>query len=462
MITYLFLIIFLVLIGYFIYFQLAKSDEVINSPYNSRANLYAEPVIRGDILSSDGKVLAQTVTDSKGNQSRTYPYENMFAHVVGYVNNGKSGIESQMNFKLLRSHSFFLVQLMNGIREEKNQGDSVVTTLDYRVQKAAYDALGSRDGAVVVLEPKTGKILAMVSKPDFDPNTLEKKWESIVEDEDSSVLLNRATQGLYPPGSTFKIMTVLEYIRENGTDNPFHFDCEGEVEVNGEIIHCYNNSVHGEEDLTKAFAKSCNTAFSTIGLDLNLKKFSQLCDEMLFNQELPTSLPTKKSRFSLEKKDGTGKIMQTAIGQGETLVTPLHMAMIAAAVDNDGVVMKPYVVDHIQNDGGFKIKTYRPSEYGSMISEEEAKILQTLMEEVVKSGTGSKLSGQSYDAAGKTGSAEYSNEKGRSHAWFVGYGSKESYEDIAVAVIVEDGGSGSSTAVPVAKKVFDTYFNTKS
>ncbi len=462
MITYLFMLIFLVLIGYFIYFQLVKSEDVINSPYNSRANLYAEHVIRGDILSSDGKVLAETVTDSKGNQSRKYPYEDMFAHVVGYVNNGKAGIESQMNFKLLRSHSFFLVQLMNGIREEKNQGDSVVTTLDYRVQKAAYDALGNQDGAVVVLEPKTGKVLAMVSKPDFNPNTLEKNWESIVEDEDSSVLLNRATQGLYPPGSTFKIMTVLEYIRENGTNNQFHFNCEGEVEVNGEVIHCYNNSVHGEEDLTKAFAKSCNTAFSAIGLDLNLKKFSGLCDDMLFNQELPTSLPTKKSRFSLEKQDGTGKIMQTSIGQGETLVTPLHMAMLAAAIDNDGVVMEPYVVDHIQNDGGFKIKSYQPSEYGSVISKNEAKVLQKLMEEVVKNGTGSKLSGQSYNAAGKTGSAEYSNEKGRSHAWFVGYGSKESYEDIAVAVIVEDGGSGSSTAVPVAKKVFDTYFNTKS
>ncbi|MCU6761297.1 penicillin-binding transpeptidase domain-containing protein [Brotonthovivens ammoniilytica] len=461
-ITYLFLAIFLILIGYFIYFQVFKSEDVISSPYNSRANLYAEHVIRGDILSSDGKVLAETVTNSKGEQTRSYPYENMFAHVVGYVNNGKSGLESQMNFKLLRSHSFFLVQLMNELRDEKNQGDSVVSTLDYRVQKAAYDALGNQDGAVVVLEPKTGKILAMVSKPDFNPNTLAKNWDSIVADEDSSILLNRATQGLYPPGSTFKIVTVLEYIRENGVNNKFHFDCDGSVEVNGEVIHCYNNSVHGEEDLKKAFAKSCNSAFSTIGLDLNLKKYAELCSDMLFNQDLPVSFEANNSRFSLGTDASTGKIMQTAIGQGDTLVTPLHMAMIAAAIDNDGTVMKPYLVDHIENDGGVNIKSYKPSEAGAMISKEEAGILQELMEEVVNSGTASKLSGQSYSAAGKTGSAEFGTVKGHSHAWFVGYGSKDSYNDIAIAVIVEDGGSGSGTAVPIAKKVFDKYFNTKS
>ena len=460
-ITYLFLAIFLILIAYFIYFQVFRSEEVINSPYNARADLYAEHVVRGDIVSSDGEVLAETVVGSDGTESRNYPYGDMFAHAVGYVNNGKSGIESQANFRLLRSHSFFLVQIMNDIRDEKNQGDTVVSTLDYRIQKAAYDALGNQDGAVVVLEPSTGKILAMVSKPDFDPNTLEEQWDSIVSDEDSSVLLNRATQGLYPPGSTFKIVTALEYIRENGVNNNFTFDCEGSVEADGQVIHCYNNSVHGQEDFKTAFAKSCNSAFATIGLDLNLKKYASLADDMLFNKNLPTSLTTNKSRFSLGTDASTGEIMQTAIGQGKTLVTPLHMAMIAGAVDNGGVVMKPYIIDRIENDGGIAIRNYKPSEYGSIISEKEAGILQELMEGVVSEGTASALSGQSYDAAGKTGSAEY-DEQGHSHGWFVGYGSKDSYEDIAIAVIVEKGGSGSSSAVPVAKKVFDTYFNTKS
>ncbi len=447
------------MIGYFIYFQVFRSEEVISNAYNPRLDLYAEHIIRGDILSSDGEVLATTKVSEDGTQTRVYPYDNMFAHAVGYTSNGKAGVESWANFSMLRSHSFFLVQLFNNVRDEKNQGDSVVTTLDYDVQKAAWEALGNDRGAVVVLEPSTGKILAMVSKPDFDPNTIEQNWDSIVEDTDSSTLVNRAIQGLYPPGSTFKVVTTLEYIRENGLNHTFSFECEGSIEKDGTTIHCYGNTVHGSEDLATAFAKSCNTAYSTIGLDLNLKKYASLCEDLLFNEELPTSLPAKKSSFTLGTDADTSKIMQTAIGQGDTLVTPLHMAMIAAAINNDGVLMKPYILDHTENDGGYKIKSWSSSEYGSLISKEEAQALQTLMEGVVENGTGSKLSGQSYHAAGKTGSAEYGTEKGKSHGWFIGYGSKEGYEDIAIAVIVEDGGSGSASAVPVAKSVFDTYFN---
>lgn len=460
-ITYVFLALFLVLIAYFIYFQVFRSEDVINSPYNSRASLYAEHVIRGDIVSSDGEVLAHTDVGSDGSETREYPYGRMFAHAVGYNSNGKAGIESQADFRLLSSHSFFLVQLINGIRDQKNDGDTIVSTLDTRVQKAAYDALGDRNGAVVVLEPDTGRILAMVSKPDFDPNHIEENWDSIVSDDDSSILLNRATQGLYPPGSTFKIVTVLEYIRENGIHNNFSFDCDGSIEKNGQVIHCYGNSVHGQENLADAFANSCNSAFATIGLDLNIRKFSALADDMMFNQTLPTSLKTSTSRFSLNHSSSDGEIMQTAIGQGKTLVSPIHMAMIAAAVDNNGVVMKPYIIDRIENSAGAKIHSYHPSEYGSIMTEEEAGELQDLMEGVVADGTASKLSGQSYDAAGKTGSAEY-NEAGDSHGWFVGYGSKDTYNDIAIAVIVEDGNSGSSSAVPVAKKVFDKYFNLHS
>ena len=150
--------------------------------------------------------------------------------------------------------------------------------------------------------------------------------------------------------------------------------------------------------------------------------------------------------------------MQTAIGQGDTLVSPLHMAMTAAAVANDGTAMEPYLVDHTENDNGKTVRRYRPSEYGNLFSEEDAAIMQEFMGAVVSEGTASALSGQSYQAAGKTGSAEYDSE-GNSHGWFVGYASKEGYQDIAIAVIVEDGDSGSKSAVPVAKAVFDTYFN---
>lgn len=457
-ITYLFLALFLAMIAYFIYFQVVKSESMINSSYNSRLDLYAERVIRGDVTSADGKVLAHTNVGDDGNESREYPYGRMFAHVVGYSNNGKGGIESQYNFNMLRSHSFFLTQLLKDLKNEKNTGDTVVTTLDYDVQEAAYNALGDRDGAVVVLEVETGKVLAMVSKPDFDPNTLSANWDSIVSDESSSVLLNRAVSGLYPPGSTFKIFTTLEYIHENPDYEAYSFDCEGELSMEGNEIHCYHNSVHGQENLKDSFANSCNTSFSNIGLSLNISKFKELCESMLFNQALPGNIAGNKSSFVLSADDGTGKIMQTAIGQGDTQVTPLHMAWIAAAIANDGVAMKPYLVEHVENDGGIHVKNYKSSEYGELLSGSDAALLQDFMKGVVENGTGKALNGQSYQAAGKTGSAEY-NSAGDSHGWFVGYGSKEGYSDIAIAVIVEDGGSGSQSAVPVTKQIFDVYFN---
>ena len=312
---------------------------MISDSHNPRLNIYEERVIRGDILSGDGVVLATSNLNEDGSQTREYPYGRMFAHAVGYVNNGKGGIESSSNFQLLRSHSFFLTQLVNDLTDQKSQGDSVVTTLNYEVQEAAYEALGNDDGAVVVLEADTGKVLAMVSKPDYDPNTLAEDWETIVNDDSSSVLLNRASSGLYPPGSTFKIFTALEYIHENPDYESYRFDCEGELSVDGSEIHCYHNSVHGQQNLIESFANSCNTSFANIGLSLNVGEFADFLDSALFNRELPGDVSGAASRFSLTEEDGTAKRMQTAIGQGDTLVSPLHMAMTAAAVANDGTAM---------------------------------------------------------------------------------------------------------------------------
>ncbi len=457
-IFYLFLILFVAMIVYLVWFQVFRSDSVISSPYNSRQDLYAEHVIRGDIVSSDGAVLATTDVAADGSETRSYPFGRMFAHVVGYVNNGKSGIESTSNFQLLRSHSFIFKQIYNDLKDEKNMGDTVVTTLDYDVQEAAYYALGDNDGAVVVLEADTGKVLAMVSKPDYDPNTLSYEWDTLVGDSDNSVLLNRATSGLYPPGSVFKIFTTLEFVHENPDYDGYTYDCHGVLQGDTIEIHCYENRAHGEENLIESFENSCNTSYATIGKSLDIPKFRSLLKDMMFNESLPGSLAGAQSSFTLSEEDDMDTVMETAIGQGDTLVTPLHMAMIAAAIDEDGVGYTPYLIDHTEGEGGATVRQYRPSTYGSILSSSDTQILKQYMSAVVQSGTGTGLSGQSYQAAGKTGSAEYDSE-GNSHGWFVGYGSKEGYSDIAIAVIVENGGSGSGSAVPVAKRVFDVYFN---
>ena len=303
-VTYSFLGLFLCLMGYFVYFEQVESEQFINNPYNKRQELFTRSVVRGSIYSADGVTLAETVTDAEGNETRKYPAGRIFAHVVGYSTHGTSGIEAMANFNLLRSNILYMEKAVSEIRGEKNPGDSVTTTLNYDLQLQAYDALGSYDGAVVVMEPETGRILAMVSKPDFDPNTIADDWDTFVSDDsDSSVLLNRATQGLYPPGSTFKIFTTLEYIHENADYADYHFDCSGEYTVGTKTIHCHNNKRHGSEDLKTSFANSCNSSYASLGLTLDLEQFDDLCDQMLFNTALPTDFESSKSSFVLEPGD---------------------------------------------------------------------------------------------------------------------------------------------------------------
>ncbi len=340
-------------------------------------------------------------------------------------------------------------------------GDNVVTTLNPLLQEISFRALGDYKGAVITMEPSTGKVLSVVSKPGFDPNTIEEDWDTIVKDEyGESVLVNRATQGLYPPGSTFKILTTLAYVREHPGDyEEYYYSCSGQIQEGNSKLKCFSGEVHGTVNLKQSFSESCNTSFANMGLNMDSDKFAKTCSDLLFNKDLPVEkMDSSKSSFVLNDSSSTSEVMESAIGQGQTLVTPLHMLMITSAVANDGVLMKPYVIDHTETCEGNTVKTYRPQSYGNIMTGEEAALLQEYMSEVVESGTGTKLKGMSYTAAGKTGSAEFGKIKGQSHAWFVGYAHREDKEDIAVAVIVEGAGIGSAYAVPIAKEVFDTYF----
>ncbi len=457
-ITYVFVGLFILVIGYFSYFMIARSSEVINNPYNKRQDLLAEHVVRGKILSADGVTLAETVVDEKGNETRLYPYRNLYSHVVGRFSKGKTGIESIENFHLLTSNDNAFVKVFNELSGEKNAGDNVITTLDTKLQEVAYDALGNYKGAIVVMEPSSGKILAMVSKPDYDPNEITYNWEKLVEDkENNSALINRATQGLYPPGSIFKILTVLQYMRENPNYKDYKYNCTGEAVFNSVKIHCYGNEKHGEVDIKKSFSESCNTSFANMGSQINMKAFRELCDTFLFNSNLPTNLPYNPSRFVISGSSNINEMPQTAIGQGKTQITPLHSALITSAIANGGVLMRPYTVDYVENVNGTVVKKYMPEIYKTLMTPEEAQILTEYMAETVKTGTASSLSGKKYTAAGKTGSAEHQEGK-PAHSWFVGFAPAEKPE-IVVSIIVESSGTGSRYAVPIASKIFNAYFN---
>ena len=441
--------------GYITYFQVARSRDIIRSPYNARQDSYADRVVRGKILDKEGNVLAQTNVSEDGTETREYPYGNMFAHVVGYSVQGKSGLESVENFELLTSNAFFLEKIKNEFQDKKNMGDSVVTTLNLELQEAAYDALGNYKGAVVVMEPSTGKILAMVSKPDFDPNTVAENWDFLNTDQDS-VLLNRATQGQYAPGSTFKVVTALEYMRENPDYENYGYNCTGAIEKDGVTIRCYNGHVHGQVGFQDSLAYSCNTSFSNIGLSLDIKNFRETSKELLFNSKLPSVLPYSKSSFSLEPGAGSADKMMTAMGQGKTQVSPYHMALITSAIANGGTLMKPYLVDSVNNYTGAVIDKNKPEKYKSLMTSEDAAKLKQYMSAVVDYGTASVLSGQSYTAAGKTGTAEYSSDKEKDHSWFIGMTNVDNPE-LVISVIIESS-DGTAKAVDVAKQVFDAYY----
>lgn len=453
--------IFLGLLIYLSYFTATNEQKMINNSYNSRQKLLAEENTRGTILSANGDILATTQIDSAGKETRVYPFANLFSHVVGFSTKGKTGIESLSNYYLINSNIPLDEKVKNDISNVKNPGNNIVTTLDQDLQQVAYDSLGVYKGAIIVMEAKTGKILAMVSKPDFDPNNIVSIWDELVSDHESSVLLNRATQGIYPPGSTFKIATALEYIRENPeTYNDYSFQCNGSYTNGDSTINCYHGTVHGTLNFMTSFAKSCNSSFANIGLTLDKNQFSTTLNQLLFNQKLPIDLNYTKSNLQIDDTTSDEEMIQIAIGQGKAEITPIQLAMITSAVANQGTCMTPYVVDHIETGDGELLKAYKPNSYKELMTKQEASILTSMMEDVVEEGTGKKMADSPYQAAGKTGSAEYNGVKEDSHAWFTGFAPANDPE-IVVTIIVEGIGSGGDYAVPIAKRIFDDYFEVK-
>ncbi|MGC4019745.1 MAG: penicillin-binding transpeptidase domain-containing protein [Muricomes sp.] len=447
--------------SYIVYFNIVRAKTIVNSPYNERQDAFADRIIRGSIVDRNGNVLAETNVGEDGSEVRSYPYGAAFAHVIGYSypSAGKSGLESVENFELLNSNAFFVQKIMNGFKDEKNMGDTVVTTLDADLQQAAYDALGANKGAVVVMEASTGKILTMVSGPSYDPNSVESNLDALNADDTESPLLNRATQGLYAPGSTFKVVTALEYMREHADYANYSYECTGSITADGSTINCFDNIAHGVEDLRSSMANSCNSSFANIGLSLNKTAFRSTAEELLFNKRLPSVLDSSKSSFKITENSSSFDMMTTAMGQGETMVSPYHMALITAAIANGGTLMEPYLVEKVTNYTGAEIRKNVPKSYKKLMTLEEAAQLKDYMKAVVDEGTASMMSGGPYTVAGKTGTAEYSMEDGeKTHSWFMGFTNVDNPE-LVISVIIEgyDGNAGAK-AVPIAKQILDSYY----
>lgn len=447
-----FVVLYMLIVVYMFSYGLYKKEDILNSEYNNRLSKMESMTVRGNIYSNNGSIIA--TNDNMNSQKRIYPFGKLFSHVVGYNSNGKMGLEQEMNYYLLKNNASYLNQLKFYIKGSKQYGNSINTTLDVEITKVIYDAMGENKGAVVVMEPSTGKIIAMVSKPDFDPNMIEDNWEDILNSEESE-LYNRATNGLYPPGSTFKIETLLEYMREDENFNSFSYNCTGSIYANGKTINCINGNAHNENDIKNAFAKSCNSAFAYMGEKLNIEQYKNTAQELLFNTEFDLAFKCKSSSFKLGLESDQTMVMSTAIGQGETLITPMHNCMIVSAIANGGTLMKPYMVNNVVSIDGNIVEKYTPQIYKNLMTREEAEVITDYMKYVVTNGTAYSLREAPYTSAGKTGSAQYDNSE-KHHTWFVGFAPADNPE-IAVSIILEGGYTGVSGAHEIARKIFDTY-----
>lgn len=455
----LFSTLFMALIVYLTVTDLYYRDEYTSSSLNSRNAARETNITRGTIYDRSGTVLAET---KDGTAKRVYPYSNLYSHVIGYSSStyGKSLIESVYNNELLGNNGILSVSnLKKKLYGEKMHGADLTLTLDHELQKRANELMKSYTGAAVAMNPQTGEILAMVSKPDFDPDedALSKNWNSLSNSE-SSPFLTRATMGLYPPGSTFKLVTTAAML-ENGFENSTVEDSNGYVKIGSEKISNAGGERNGHTDLHLGFIKSSNVFFADTATKMSDDMLLAAAEDFMFNKKTGVKFPHNRSRFTTSSMS-EGERAITAIGQGKTLATPLHLAMIASAISNDGKMMRPYIVSKVSSSG-YGIVNTKPYMLKKCLESTDALTIKDLMRDAVKSGTGRSAQIYGMEVCGKTGTAE--NEKTdedstKTHAVFVGFAPYDNPQ-IAVSVVLEyAGSSGGTIAAPIAREIMKKYF----
>ena len=413
-------------------------------PVDPRLYAREKMIKRGDILDRRGNILARSVPVENG-YAREYPVGSAAAHVTGYRSEryGAAGLEkTQARVLLGLEGGNRLDELLNRLLNRPGTGNDVVLTMDAGLQEYAYRSLRGRKGAVVVLNPASGQVLALAGYPSYNPAQVGEYLE-----QPEAPLLNRAVQGAYPPGSVFKIVTGAAVLAKQPAAAVQRVQCTGSLQVNG--FQLRDNAVHGTVDFGAAFARSCNVAFGSYGLSLGAQTFYRQAQSFGLTRELDFPLPVYPGNIT-PPGDMTGpELASSAIGQGEVLISPLQAAMLAGAVANQGVIMKPYLVSAYINKEGDTTRFY-PRKWLQAMEPTEAAALKEMMVSVVGEGTGQAAAVAGVQVAGKTGSAE--NPHGKAHAWFVGFAPAEQPR-VAVAVLLENAGTGGVHAAPLAGDV---------
>lgn len=445
-------VVLLALIGvlalYICYLQTFGAEKLAHHPLNQRSAQAEMEIQRGSLLDAKGRALAQSTAPGQ----RSYPMGAAMAPVTGYIGEriGSAGLEGRENQALLGRTDEMnrlgpVTQLL-----QSDRGNDVHTTINADVQQAAYDAFAGRRGAAVVLDATTGAVLAMVSCPSYDPARVEDDWDSLHEQADGP-LLNRVLYGMYPPGSTIKPM-MADAALATGVTNPSEtFDCDGVLDVGGgQSIREAHGEVHGQVNLEQAVTESCNVTFGQLAVRMGAKKLGDAFERFGFTKELTGDLASEAAHLPDFGVLGKGDTAQVGIGQSSLLVTPMEMALVAAAFANGGVVMQPYLVQSVTTPSGLTIREARPEKWFEATTPERAALIDGYMESVVTRGTGTAARVSGIRVTGKTGTAE--NAQGKDHAWFIG-SADVGGRKIAFAIIVENSGGGGIEAAPIAKKI---------
>lgn len=459
---------FLGIIVYLTYFSLYKSEKIALDVSNPRIRAEEEDILRGSILDRNGNKIAYSQRTEDGRQKRIYNKGEVYAHILGYSSYvyGKTGLELAYNNILLGKEyggdvlEVIFQGIKNGFKSNDRRGYDVKLSIDKEAQEAAYKMLGNDKGAVAAINPKTGEILALVSKPTFNPGLIDIKFEEYNSDNKGTPFVNRASKGYYAPGSVFKIVTAAAAIENKPQITDETFNCVGGLKIGNYTLSDHGGTVHGKVSLNKAFRVSCNNAFGLIGIELGYDKLEDMAERFMFNKEIEVSdihdsLNIRTGNIKIDDENMKALIAQDAIGQHRVTTNPLHMALITSAIANNGVMMKPYIVKEVRSSDGSIIEREKHEKLSTAVSRETADKIKGYMIETVKSGTATRAKITGVTVGGKTGSAENENHE-ETHSWFTAFAPAEDPE-IAVAVIVEEGGQGGKRAAEIAREVIKAY-----
>jgi peptidoglycan glycosyltransferase len=468
---------FALLIGFTSYWSVFDAKALKEKDANKRPLLEQQQIKRGRILAADGTVIARSVPKGHGSSLRyvrRYPEGSLFGHPIGYsfVRQGDSEFEQSHNDELVGNESEFS-SILDQLRGRSQEGDDVVTNLDPAAQRVALEDLEQVGfGAVVAMEPQTGRVRVMASNPPYDPNRIPYELTKLNEDELEAPLLNRATQGQRPPGSTFKVVTAAAGL-DSGTITPeTAIDAPGTLEVEGQELHNDFDESFGPITLDTALTHSVNTWFAQLGERVGESTLFEYMDRFGFNSTPAIDLPADQVYASGVFENGRllgpndpVDVARVAIGQERLLATPLQIAEVAAAVANGGKLMKPQIWSRVVDPDGRVVKRLDPSQYSQPISSKTAAELTTAMEGVVSEGTGTNATISGVTVAGKTGTAEtpYNESCGggseENQAWFMGFAPAEDPK-IAIAATVECTTLfGNDVAAPIFRDVAETILS---